>query len=68
MNITKATIIKSIRFVKKSPYKTATSPITFPESSAIPSLTIHFKSFKSALNIRPIKGAIIPPVKEVITC
>ena len=52
-------------FVKKSPYKTATSEILFETSF---SLAIHFKSLKSALKISPTSGDIIPPVNDVTTC
>jgi hypothetical protein len=68
INITNATIIKSITLVKKSPYKIATSPVTFPVASATPSVTTYFKSLKSALKTKPISGETIPPVNEVTTC
>ena len=64
INITNATITKSMILVIKSPYKTATSEILLEVSA---SLAIHFRSLKSALKANPISGETIPPVNVLNT-
>jgi len=60
INITNATITKSITLVIKSPYKTATSEILLEVSA---SLATYFRSLKSALKTNPINGETIPAVE-----
>ena len=60
INITKATMMKSIVWVKNCPHNSSDAPSTTPLLLIDPSEITYFKSFKSALKTNPISGETIP--------